>query len=192
MEDLKRSFPKSFIDFPINSSVIPVSSLVPFSNKKHMEIDNVDDNFARGVFPFTVLTIVPTIVINVILYFIFKLLFKYKISVYFRRYYFLIPCLLQGLIEGNIQYFTYLFFRQSFVVFSFKFTDKIFIVLSVLFFFVILMVTCCFYFLFNYSLKKKFGYFIYCFYRTFPSMMFLTFRLVMKGFIRGVIHSCLH
>ena len=176
----------------IDKFMIPMSDLIPFSNHKHMETDGVDDSFVRGIFPFVLFGVPPILVTTFIFYRLFQCLFNYKISSYVRRFYFVLPCLLQSLIEGNISFFTYIFFRQCFLAFSFKFLDKVFIATAFGFFFFVIMMACCFYFLGNRYYKKKFGYFIYCFYRTYPSMVYLSFQLVMRGIVRGVIHSCLH
>ena len=99
---------------------------------------------------------------------------------------------LQILIEGNVSFFTYIFFRQSFVSFSFNFTDKVFLGLSILIFFLVFLIGICFYFIFNEKYEKKMGYFIYCYYRSFPSLIFITFRHFFRSFFKGVIHSTLH
>ena len=146
----------------------------------------------RGVFAFAIFVFPPILCLYCIFKGIFHCIHPYKISVYLRRYYFLSCALSQGLIEGNIPFFTYLFFRQCYLAFSFKFTDKIFIAIAIVLFFFVIIFVCCFYFIYNWYLEKKFGYFIYCFYRSLPAMVFLTFQLVMRGLVRGAIHSCLH
>ena len=169
-----------------------MSDLSAFSNPKHTEIDGVDDSFARSMFPCLVFLVPQTILSVFIFNRIFACIRTKKISVYVRRYFFVLPCVIQIVVEGNIPFFTYIFFRQTMVAFAFKFADKLFIAGAVVVFFAILMAASCFYFLSNYHYKKRFGYFIYCFYRCFPSMVFLTFRMFVRGFARGVIHSTLH
>ena len=192
IEEIQWSLLKEKAKIDANPFSIPTSKLIDFSNQKHMEIDGVDDSFVRAIFSFLIFGVPPILVATLFFRGIFKCLFKYQISVYLRRYFFILPCLLQGLIEGNIGFFTYVFFRQAFLAFSFKFADKLAIVMAVMFFFGVVMVACCFFLIFNHLLKKKIGYFIYCFYRTFPSMVYLNLQLVMRGIVRGVIHSCLH
>ena len=177
---------------PFDAFVIPMTNLTAYSNYKHMKVDGVDDSFMRGIFKFVVFSLPVTLIITFLFQRLFFLLFKKKVSVYFRRYSFTACVLLQGLIEGNIPFFTYLFFRQSFVAFASKFLDKVFVAGAVVCFFVVISFVCCFYFLFYRYLKKKFGYFIYCYYRCLPSMVFLTIQRILRGVVRGVIHSCLH
>ena len=177
---------------PINHTIIPMSNLSAYSNPKHAEIDEVDDSFVRSLFPCLVFLIPQTILIVFILNRIFARIRTNKASVYVRRYFFVLPCVIQIVVEGNIPFFTYIFFRQAMVAFAFKFADKVFIAGAVVVFFAMLLAASCFYFLGNYHYKKRFGYFIYCFYRCFPSMVFLTFRMFVRGFVRGVIHSTLH
>ena len=155
IEEIQWSLFNAASHIPINSSIIPASSLVPFSNEKHMEIDGVDDNFMRGVFSFVLFSAIPTFVIVFIFHKVFLCLFNFKISVYLRRYFFWGCTLIQTLIEPNIAYFTYLFLRQSFLFFSFKFTDKIFLAGATLLFYPVLMFACCFFFFFNRKWKKK-------------------------------------
>ena len=155
-------------------------------------MDNVDDSYFRGIFAFTVFMIPQTIVLVFILKKIFCCISNFKFSIYLRRYHFMIACILQILIESNVSFFTYLFFRQMMVSFSFTIKDKVFLVLSNFIFFCIIISSCCFYFIGNYIYKKGFGYFLYCFYRCFPSFVFLTCRYFVSGFAKGVIHSVLH
>lgn len=177
---------------PINSSIVPATDITAFSNPKHVEVDDVDDNFARGTFPFFLFLVPQTILMLFVLHRVFRCLSQYKVSVYFRRYFFLLACVVQILVEDNISFFSYLFFQQTFVAFSFKFTDKLFIAASVSMFLLVVLAACCFYFLCNEIYGKCFGYFIYCFYRIFPAFVFLTVRHFGRGLLRGAIHSCLH
>ena len=155
-------------------------------------MDGGDDNFLRGIFPIAIFVVIPTLCISFVLRRVFLCFFEYKFSVHIRRYFFISCELLQTLIEPNIAFLTYLLCRQSFLSFSFNFADKISLTVSLLLFFPVLIFACCFYFMFNRQLKKKFGYFIYCFKRCSPSMLYLTLRLILRGLLRGAIHGCLH
>ena len=192
IEQIKWSLLNYKSKVPINQTIVPMSDLTAFSNPKHKEVDDVDDSFARSLFPCMVFLVPQTIILVLILNRIFTCIADKKYSVYIRRYFFVLPCVIQIVVENNMPFFTYIFFRQAMVAFSFNFTDKLFIAVAVVVFFLMMMAGICFYFLFDYLYKKRFGYFIYCFYRCFPSMVFLTFRMFVRGFARGVIHSTLH
>ena len=192
IEDKKWSLLNAASKIPINNSVVPMSDLTVYSNPKHKEVDDVDDSFARSLFPFFLFLIPQTIVLTLFLKAVFYCIYQKKISIYIRRYFFTAACLWQILIEGNIAYFTYIFFRQMMVGFSSKFVDKVFLGASIVAFGCILLIAFCSYLMFNKYYGKTFGYFIYCFYRSLPSMVLLTVRFFVRGFIRGVIHSTLH
>ena len=171
---------------------LPISDFSEFSNAKHQEVDDVDDNYFKGSFFFLALTVPQTIILSLVFYCIFRILFNYKISTFFRRYSFLGATIIQSLVETNIVFFSYIFFRQTLVSFSFNFNDKLFLALSVCLFFFIMIGSFCYYFIGNLIYEKKFGYFIHCFYRCFPTLLFLTFRFAFRGFAQGAIHSLLH
>ena len=134
---------------PINSTIVPASEISVYSNPKHVEIDGVDDSFIRGLFPCQVFLIPQTIIIVFIFNRIFACIRTKKISVYLRRYSFVVPCVIQIVVEGNTPFFTYIFFRQAMVAFSFKFVDKAFIAGAIVVFFFMLLAASCFYFLSN-------------------------------------------
>ena len=180
------------VKIPINSSIVPATAIDEFSNPKHVEMDGVDDSFLRGTFAFAVFMVPQTILLVFILKRVFHCVSAYGFSAYLRRFYFMGACVLQILLESNLSFFTYLFFRQMMVSFSFKAVDKAFLALSTVLFFCIMVSVCCFYFMANCAYKKGFGYFLYCFYRCFPSFVFLTCRYFVSGFAKGVIHSVLH
>ena len=150
IEETKWNMLSFVVKIPINSSIIPTTPITEFSNPKHVEIDGVDDSFFRGIFAFAVFMIPQTLLLVFILKRIFCWIANFSISIYLRRYYFVTACVLQILIESNVSFFTYLFFRQMMVSFSFQVYDKLFLALSVTVFFFIMVSACCFYFLANY------------------------------------------
>ena len=157
-----------------------------------MEVDDVDDCFFRGMFQFFVFFLPQTLILCLVFRKVFNLLFNYKISILFRRFYFT-PCvLIQMLVETNLAFFTYLIFKQIGVAFSFQFTDKIFLALSILIFGIFLVFSLCSYFIGNQIYGKGFGYFIYCYYRCFPAMGYITIKYILRGFLKGAIHHFFH
>ena len=127
-----------------------------------------------------------------IFYVLFRTIREYKISVFFRRFFFFWIALLQILFEGNLSYFVYVCFGNLSLAFSFSFADKLSLIFNILFLFVLLLFSVTFYLLLGKFLRKKAGYFIYCFYRCLPGHFFLSFRAFMRGFLRGSIHFFLH
>ena len=77
-------------------------------------------------------------------------------------------------------------------MFAFKFIDKLSLALSVVFLGLVLILVVSFYALCNETYKKKFGYFIYCFYRSMPGILYITVKIFARGFLRGAIHHFFH
>ena len=153
-----------------------------------MEIDGVDDVFVRKIYSFLFFTIPQMLMLCGILKGIFLLLFNYKISVFFRRYSFVFPSSVQMLLEGNVAYFTFIAFNQMKVAFSFKFIDKLSIVVCVCFFGFLFIGSICFYVICNQFYQKQFGYFLYCVFRCNSALCFLTVKFFTRGILRGAIH----
>ena len=89
IEDIKWSLFNYASKLNLKSTVIPTSDISRFSNPKHMEVDNVDDSFFRGLFNFMIFSVPQTILLCIICKRIFFCLFKYQISIFFRRFYFI-------------------------------------------------------------------------------------------------------
>ena len=192
IEGVKWTLMNYHLKVPINNSTVPISDFSAFSNERHMEVDDVDDSFARGTFSFVVFTVAQTLIQCLLLRKVFLWLSNYKISVYIRRFFFVGASMVQILVEGNISFLTYLFFKQALIPFSFSFMDKAFLALSYCLYFFIMVSLCAFYFICHELYRKNFGYFIYCLYRCFPTLVYLTIRFFIRGFLRGAIHSLLH
>ena len=157
-----------------------------------MEVDEVDDCFLRGSFDFFVFTIPQTLFLFFILRLLFNCLFHHRISIWVRRYYFTGCAIVQTFLESSFAFFTYLFFSQMIISFSFNFTDKLILAGSILLYFVFLFFGISFYFLGNNRNGKSFGYFLYCYYRCFPALIFLTLKCGLRAFAIGAIHRLLH
>ena len=93
----------------------------------------------RAAFPFFVYTIPENILLGLVLYFLFIILSKYKASQSIRKFYFFKTSLLQTLIEGNVAYFVYVCFGHLSTSFSFRFFDKMSLVLTVFFLWAVTM-----------------------------------------------------
>ena len=154
-----------------------------------MEVDNVDDSFFRGLFNFMIFSVPQTILLCIVCKRIFSCLFNYRISILFRRFYFIECSIIQALLESNFSFFTYLFFKQMSVPFFFNFTDKVFLAGTVLLFFCMVIIACCFYFILNKYHGKGFGYFIYYYYRCFPAFVAISLKYFCRGFLKGCIHG---
>jgi hypothetical protein len=116
---------------------------------------------------------------------------SHYMSKYIRRFCFWAG-MLQILFEGNISYFTYLFFNQSKMLFFFTYRDKFIIGTSIVFFGFVIITTAWFFYLVNYLYEDNAKYFIYYFYRIKSTLVCLSFNIVFRSFIQAVIHSLLH
>ena len=137
------------------------------------------------------LTVPQTILICLIMLLLFRFIRNYEISVFIRRYCFF-SNFFQIVLEPNIGFFTFIFFNQTKMFFSFAFLDKFWLCISVMVWGIVLLFCFCFYFLTDYLYKVQAGYFLHHYYRTFPGLVFLTFRMTVRGFLKGIIHSLFH
>lgn len=119
--------------------------------------------------------------------YVFKLLFNYRVSILFRAFssfIYLSPLLL----DGNLQYFFFLMFSQSRLMFSLNFRDKMFNLISLFSFFFIFLfsVVSCF---LSYYLCKKLSKYIIDNWRTRVQGL-LCYSVC--NFVRMLLFGCLH
>ena len=122
---------------------------------------------ANNILQFSLITVPQTIILTLLLWGLFRLLFRFQVSILFRRFSLFVGSVGQSLFEGNAAYFCYLAFNQTRVMFSFTWTDRIFLGYSLAIFFIVIIFCICFFFLISFHYQKTVGYFIYYYYRTF-------------------------
>lgn len=174
------------------NNYLALSDYSPYTNDRFVEIEGSSSVLLQAALTFFVYTIPENILSCLALFFLFKILQKYKISQYFRKFYFLKPILFQSLIEGNVCYFVYVCLGHLSVSFSFKFEDKACLGLTVFFLWIILMFSFCFYVLVGHFLREKACYFIFCFYRCNAGYFYLTIKNLSRNLLRGTIFFFFH
>ena len=96
------------------------------------------------------------------------------------------------LFEENIEYFTYLSFNNTRVLFSLNFSTKIYHALWLIFFFFLCMYPFAFYFLVKHFYEKKSKNFIDFSKFELLSFILISIRLPIRDFLSGMLHSVLH
>lgn len=109
--------------FNNTSPRLPTSDYSDYSDSRFMEVEGKDSIFVNCIAWFLIFTIPQTILIMVVTNFLFRFTNGHYLSKYIRRYCFK-AVILQMLFEGNVNYFTYLFFNQMRMGFFFQAIDK--------------------------------------------------------------------
>ena len=81
---------------------------------------------------------------------------------------------------------------KKIILFAFSFYDKIAMGISIIFYFTVLFCSIAFYYVANVYLRKKMGYFIYCFYRCMPALTYIAVNFFFRGVVCGAIHHFFH
>jgi hypothetical protein len=96
------------------------NSYVYFGKPKYMTVENIGSGFYQNMVNFSIVTIPQTIIIFLICRLFFYLLFSCKISKFFRQYSFNVYFILT-LMDGNMQFFTYISSNQLQTLFNYNF-----------------------------------------------------------------------
>ena len=96
------------------------------------------------------------------------------------------------LLEGNIEYFTFLFLRQSGYFVSKDFSYKLHIIFTVLFYFVIFLYAIGFYFMSKYFMGKLSKYFLDNIFRINGCFLLMTLIYGVRPLSRGIIHALMY
>ena len=119
----------------------------PYSNEKYM-YETRNNNFMIGSMLEFFMFFTPYILVNTFLFNkLFYILFDYKVSQWFRPYSFWL-ILLELLVQNNLQFFTFLGFRNLLTMFSFSFSSKAINGFFILFTFAVFITTIISYFIY--------------------------------------------
>ena len=124
-----------------------------------------------------------------IFYKVFYLLFNYEISSYLRPYSFLL-ILFEILIQNNLEYLTFIAFRD--VSASFNFAIKMLLLMAIVMLFLVVLGATMSYFLYYIKYGKLAKYFLVNLFR-FPSSYGLMLIMYgMRPFLKGAVHAILY
>lgn len=123
VEQVKWALINLSLAFNNTSPRLATSDYSVYSDSRFMAVEGKDSIFVNCIAWFLIFTIPQTILIMVITNFLFRFTKGHYLSKYIRRYCFK-AVILQMLFEGNVNYFTYLFFNQMRMGFFFKTLDK--------------------------------------------------------------------
>lgn len=142
----------------------------------------LDSNFS-----FFVYTVPQNILFCFSLYLLFHLTKQYRISKCVRRFYFIKTVFAIAMLEENLGYFVFVCFSHLGHSFSFKFADKVSILLSVFLLFCLVVFALCFYLLVAKYLRKKAVYFTEVTYRESAGFCYKALMLSTQSVLRAAI-----
>lgn len=143
-------------------------------------------------FSFFVYNLPQSFIYFVFMYGLFWILSDYSISKYVRKYYFFKCILAIFLCEQNLGYFVFVCFSHIQNGFTFRFTDKLALIFTVLFMFCLIFFVFSFYLLVFIYLGKKSSHFIEF---TFPSIAGFnckTIQFLVRNILRSAIYYFFH
>ena len=172
----------------VETSIEDVSLYNPFSNQRYMEEERKNNLFIANTMDYFAFH-VPAVLLFVFLSNrFFYLLFNHQISFIFRSYSFK-WILLELLIQNNIEFFTFLGFRNFLTPFSFNLPTKMLQVLAILTFFLILMAAFCSYSMYYSEYGKLAKYFLCNMFRFPSSYILMTILYGIRPFLKGIVHA---
>ena len=160
----------------------------PHSNVRFMEEARNNNVLLDSLLDFLVLAVPLTLMMWFLYYHIFYCLFHYEVSKFLRPYSFGL-ILLDLLLQGNLEYFTFLVFRSLDVFFSYSIVSTFFKVFTVLFMFLLLGCTIGSYWGYYYQYIKLARYFLSNMYRFKSSYLLMTVTFGLRPFLKGFIHA---
>lgn len=122
---------------------------------------------------------------------LFHILFNYPSSIYFRSNS-LYGYLFISIIEGNIEYLTFLAMRNFTHLFAERPVDKLYNLLIIVLFFFIVIFTFAGYLLLEYFYKRLFKYFLDNLFRMKRSSWMMMTVYCLRPFLKGCIHSLMY
>ena len=137
---------------------------------------------------FLVFSVPLMVVLEFLYYKIFYCLFEYEISKYLRPYCFRL-ILIEILIQGNLEVFTFLGCRAFQVFFSFTLVSTLMEIFTVVFVLLVVLVAICSYLGYYYQYGKFARYFLANMYRFKSSYLLMTILFGVRPFLKGIVHA---
>ena len=159
-----------------------------YSNIKYMNESRKNNVLLDNIFDYIVISVPLTLILWFIYYRAFYCLFEYEVSKYLRAYSFCL-ILFDLLIQGNIEYFTFLAIRALDVFFSFSVSSIFFSILTIFCAFIVFGCTICSYWTYYYQYHKLGRYFLSNMYRFKSSYVLMTITYGCRPFLKGLAHA---
>ena len=175
----------------IENAIEEVPAYNPYSNPTYLEKERKNNLFVSSTMDFFSFFVPLTVVMVVLLNRLFYCLFKYEISFWFRSYSFW-WILFELLVHNNIEFFTFLAFRNFLTPFSFNMTSKMLQVLVILMFFFVSIGTFANYPYYYGYYGKLAKYFLCNMFRFRSSYYLMIITYGARPFLKGVIHALLY
>ena len=172
----------------VETAIEAISLYNPQSNKRYMEEERKNNLFVASTMDFFAFHVPLVLVLVFLLNRLFYCLFDFKISSVLRPYCFWWIIFLL-LIQGNVEFFTFLAFRNCLTPFQFNVPTTLLQVLMMLMFFLVVLAAFGCYLWYYREYGKLAKYFLVNMFR-FPSSYRLMIPLYgVRPFLKGTIHA---
>ena len=178
-------------EFPfIQKKVLPsFPSYLPYSaNDKYAQIEGKDSFFFRSTVEYFIMVVPFTFLMFVILNKIFFCLFNNELSKYLRIFSFWGFLFFMGM-ESNIEFFTFLGFRNFHTMFSLNISHKIYLSAVIFFMFFVILFAFAGFYMMHYFYGRLAKYFLDNLYRIKGAFTLMTYIYGVRPFLKGIIHS---
>ena len=160
----------------------------PHSNEKYMRESRNNNLLLDNLLDFLVFSVPLMVLLEFLYYKVFYCLFDYEISKYLRPYSFRL-ILIEILIQGNLEVFTFLGCRALQIFFSYTLVSTIMEIFTVAFVLVVVLVGICSYWGYYYQYGKFARYFLANMYRFKSSYVLMTILFGVRPFLKGIVHA---
>ena len=175
----------------MESAIPQTSQYNVYSNPTYLQKERKSDLFIASTLDYFAFGLPMTVLLFIFFNRLFRCLFNYQISILFRPYSFWWT-LFEILVVGNVQFFTFLTFRNFLTPFSIDLPSKLLQVLNILIFFIVIMATFASYSRYYTEYGKLAKYFLANMFRFKTSYVLMTISYGLRPFLKGVIHALLY
>ena len=175
----------------IESSIEVTEQYNPYSNAKYAQESRKNDFLLSSILDFLAFSIPLNLMMVFLLNRMFYFLFNYEVSKFLRVYSFWLV-LVEILIQGNLEFFSFLGWRSFYVLFSFSLTCKAINAFVILFMFVVLLCSTTSYLFYHWVYGKMARYFINNMYRFQSSYILMVVCYGLRPFLKGCVHALFH
>ena len=175
----------------VENSIPQTSQYNVYSNPTYLKKERKSNLFIASALDYFAFGLPATVGLFLLFNRLFRCLFNYELSILFRPYSFWWT-LFEILAQGNVQFFTFLAFRNFLTPFSLDLPSKLLQVLTVLIFFIVLMATFASYSHYYTKYGKLAKYFLANMFRFKSSYALMTIAYGVRPFLKGVVHALLY
>ena len=161
------------------------------SNPTYLDKERKSNLFIASTMDFFALHLPVTLVMIFLLNRLFCCLFNFKASIFLRPYSFW-WILLELLVQGNVEIFTFLALRNCLTPYHFDLPSRLFQVLMILVFFLVVLASYASYSLYYQQYGKLARYFLVNMFRFPSSYVLMAVLYGLRPFLKGAVHALMY